>query len=592
MRSSLPAVPRIDSVWAAESSAGAEGSAGSEEPVAGGKAAGPEWPADLRLALEGLECTQPGLKALWGPDVDQALATNDAAPALWFARTSSAPLAVVARLFLLADAVPTASAEDALGADLVSALQAAGLLVPADDGESHPDDPHSGEYAGEGERRLVSSVSIAPYSLPVGVPRLVGRHKPDTLYLASDFGTLTRSEVLDGDFVLGLGGAGRTLIEITPREAVTTAADIGTGCGIQALALALHADTVIATDISERALEFTRLNAQINGIDNIETRQGSLLEPLRGQTVDLLVTNPPFVITPQAACGQFEYRDGGMPGDQLMRSLVRDIPHHLSDGGQAAMLGNWEAGQPDAEAGPAAWHKGAQNEVASVGDEAGAGVADEAAVGTAAAGQTSLMVIEREQLSPTAYAHTWIRDGGVVRASEKWNADTAAWLDDFASRGVEQIAFGWVRFKRSAGGAPVVAAHRVSGPLGANAAGVAAFLDTRMAMLEWLAGAEDSEVADTAFVRGSDIVEHRHHTPGSENPSVIEMAQGTGFGQTLTVDTALAAFIGVADGTMTLRTVAGALAALLEVDSDKLSQQLVEQVRDILPLGFVYPVLE
>lgn len=555
MRSSLPAVPRIDSVW----------------------------PAQLRVALEGLEYTQPGLKALWGPDVDHALSTNDAAPALWFARTSSASLAVVARLFLLADAVPAASAEDALGAELVSALQAAGLLVSPDAGESHSGDPSPGDYAEESERRLVSSVSIAPYSLPVGVPRLVGRRKPDTLYLASDFGTLTRPEVLDGDFVLGLGGAGRTLIETTPREAVTTAADIGTGCGIQALALALHADTVIATDISERALEFTRLNAKINGISNIETRQGSLLEPLRGQTVDLLVTNPPFVITPQAARGQFEYRDGGMPGDQLMRSLVRDIPHHLSDGGQAAMLGNWEVSQPDAEAGPSAWHKAAQDEAAS---------ADEAAVGSAAAGQTSLMVIEREQLSPTAYAHTWIRDGGVVRASDKWNADTAAWLDDFASRGVEQIAFGWVRFKRGAGSEPVVAAHRVSGPLGANAAGVAAFLDTRMAMLEWLAGAEDSEIADTAFVRGSDIVEHRHHTPGSENPSVIEMAQGTGFGQTLTVDTALAAFIGVADGTMTLRTVAGALAALLEVDSDKLCQQLVEQVRDILPLGFVYPVLE
>lgn len=556
---------------------------GSGEPTGGGQTAGSAWPAQLRVALEGLEYTQPGLKALWGPDVDHGLLTNDAAPALWFARTSSASLAVVARLFLLADAVPAASAEDALGAELVSALQAAGLLVSPDAGEPRSGDPSPGEYAEESERRLVSSVSIAPYSLPVGVPRLAGRRKPDTLYLASDFGTLTRPEVLDGDFVLGLGGAGRTLIEITPREAVTTAADIGTGCGIQALALALHADTVIATDISERALEFTRLSAEINGIGNIETRQGSLLEPLHGQTVDLLVTNPPFVITPQAARGQFEYRDGGMPGDQLMRSLVSDIPHHLSDGGQAAMLGNWEVGQPDAETGPSAWHKAAQDEAAS---------ADEAAVGTAAAGQTSLMVIEREQLSPTAYAHTWIRDGGVVRASEKWNADTAAWLDDFASRGVEQISFGWVRFKRGAGSEPVVAAHRVSGPLGANAAGVAAFLDTRMAMLEWLAGAEDSEIADTAFVRGSDIVEHRHHTPGSENPSVIEMAQGTGFGQTLTVDTALAAFIGVADGTMTLRTVAGALAALLEVDSDKLCQQLVEQVRDILPLGFVYPVLE
>ena len=575
MRSSLPAVPKIDSAGAAGMPAGSEAAAGSGEPAGRGQTAGSEWPSHLRSSLESLEYTQPGLKALWGPDVDQALLTNDAAPALWFARTSSASLAVVARLFLLADAVPTASAEDALGADLTSALRAAGLLVPADAGEPHSGDQHSGEYEVEGERRLVSSVSIVPYSLPVGVPRLVGRRKPDTLYLASDFGTLTQPTVLDGGYVLGLGGAGRTLIEVTPREAVTTAADIGTGCGIQALALALHADSVIATDISARALEFTRLNAQINGIDNIETRRGSLLEPLRGQAVDLLVTNPPFVITPQAARGQFEYRDGGLPGDQLMRSLVRDIPGHLTEGGQAAMLGNWEVAQSGAEAGPVAWHK--HEQTASVGS---------------AAGETSLMVIEREQLTPTAYAHTWIRDGGVARASGQWNADTAAWLDDFAARSVEQIAFGWVRFKRSAAASAFAAADRISGPLGANAAGLAAFLDTRMAMLEWLEGAEDSELAATAFVRGSDIVEHRHHEPGSENPSVIEMAQGTGFGQTLTVDTALAAFIGVADGSMTLRTVAGALAALLEVDSDKLCQQLVRQVRDILPLGFVYPVLE
>ena len=85
---------------------------------------------------------------------------------------------------------------------------------------------------------------------------------------------------------------------LTPREPVTTAADIGTGCGVQALLLARHAERVIATDISARALHLTALGAALAGATNIDLRQGSLLEPLT-EDVDLLVSNPPFVITPQ-----------------------------------------------------------------------------------------------------------------------------------------------------------------------------------------------------------------------------------------------------------------------------------------------------
>ncbi|MFP3471807.1 methyltransferase, partial [Micrococcus sp. SIMBA_144] len=77
----------------------------------------------------------------------------------------------------------------------------------------------------------------------------------------ADHGTLTTPDVLDGEFVLGLGGAGRTLVSITPRDHVGVAADIGTGCGIQALLLARHSDRVIATDISHRALRLAELSA-------------------------------------------------------------------------------------------------------------------------------------------------------------------------------------------------------------------------------------------------------------------------------------------------------------------------------------------
>ncbi|MBR7504227.1 methyltransferase, partial [Mycobacterium tuberculosis] len=80
-----------------------------------------------------------------------------------------------------------------------------------------------------------------------------------------------------------------------------------------------HAERVIATDISARALHLTALGAALAGATNIDLRQGSLLEPLP-EDVDLLVSNPPFVITPRTAAEavvpDFEYRDGGMSGDR------------------------------------------------------------------------------------------------------------------------------------------------------------------------------------------------------------------------------------------------------------------------------------
>uniref|UniRef100_UPI003FA6C520 hypothetical protein n=1 Tax=Rothia dentocariosa TaxID=2047 RepID=UPI003FA6C520 len=59
-----------------------------------------------------------------------------------------------------------------------------------------------------------------------------------------------------------------------------------------------------------------------------------------------MVSNPPFVITPRRADessdDQFTYRDGGLPGDDIVSTLIRRIPEILVPGGRAQMLGNWE----------------------------------------------------------------------------------------------------------------------------------------------------------------------------------------------------------------------------------------------------------
>ncbi|RAD08798.1 methyltransferase, partial [Burkholderia multivorans] len=101
----------------------------------------------------------------------------------------------------------------------------------------------------------------------------------------------------------------------------------------------------------------------------------------------------------------------------------------------------------------------------------------------------------------------------------------------------------------------------------------------------WLAQASDEEIAATAFTRSPDLVEHRHHVPGQEDPTSITLEQGIGFGQVFDLDTALAGFVSVADGSLTLRQTAAALAQLLDVDAAALEAQLIAQVRGLVGAG-------
>ena len=537
----------------------------------------PQLPAEVLAALRAVltesSFTAAGLRALWGSDIDAALSRNNAAPAIWFTSQdgATAPLATLARLFVLHQPVTRHAAEEAFGTDLLGELRTAGLLQPAQPEYSdQPDQPEPAAGGSGGSRRsagsLTSALALTPYPVPAGVP--AEQHHSDTVWLFSDHGTLTEPQALAGDFVLGVGGAGRTLAEITPRHRVRTALDLGTGCGIQAVLLGRHADTVIATDISPRALELTRLNAGLNGLENIETRLGSLFEPVQSETgpetFDLIVSNPPFVITPQGQTRTLEYRDGGKTGDTIMREILRRLPDHLTPDGHAALLGNWESTAAAHPAAPTDWVTDAH---------------------------THVSIIQRDTLDPVAYAETWIRDGGVPRASAAFNRDTAAWLSDFAARGVTEIGFGWVRMRKTAEvpAAPVRDFATLTGPLGANPDGIASYLDMRLGLLEWLAEASDDELLTTVFVRAEGLVEHRHFTPGADSPTAITLEQGTGFARELTIDPALAGFIGVADGSLTLGVIAGALAQLLDVDPEGLKAQLLEQVRELVPAGIVFP---
>lgn len=83
-----------------------------------------------------------------------------------------------------------------------------------------------------------------------------------------------------------------------PRGPVTKALDLETGCGIQALLISPHATHVTATDTNIGALAFARFNAALNGVTNVDFIEGDLFEPVGRNRFQLVVANPPFVISP------------------------------------------------------------------------------------------------------------------------------------------------------------------------------------------------------------------------------------------------------------------------------------------------------
>jgi ribosomal protein L11 methyltransferase (prmA) len=467
---------------------------------------------------------------------------------------------------------------------------------------------------------------------------MAGGERADVL-IASDWGEL--AGVIPGQsHVMPVGGATRTLAAMAAYGVGERVLDVGTGCGYHAILAALCGARVTATDVSARALAYARLNAALAGV-TIDFRCGSLLDPVR-ERYDVVVSNPPFVITPEAARtrGVRTYRDGGREGDSLLAELVGGLGEVLAPGGRAWLLGNWEIGGSRAPEGSVSVRSAPEdlgrdnsdcnlsNPDRSVPDHSGPDVVSDLSKPDRSGSDDSVSdrsvanlscpdwacgpaawipegldawVIQREVLAPPNYAEMWLRDGGQTPRDHGYEEAYAAWLEDFARRGVSGVGMGYIAVRAPQRYAPGQAGHdgppgmadprslwrpwrrfeELSGPAPADLHG---YLEGVWAQHDLLC-ADDSALLEARLICRA--IEHRLHAPGQAEPFMLKLAQIGGFAVEVQVTGSVAGVVGACDGELPLGSLCDAVAQLLGEPADDVQAEVLPAVRELIGLGIL-----
>jgi hypothetical protein len=423
---------------------------------------------------------------------------------------------VTIRLFLLGDDVDVDDARQLLPVDDMSALL---------------------ERSGS---RVTCPVEVAPHG------------DEDTDWWVVSARSDARGRPLRADHVLGVGGASTTLAQLTVRRTVTSALDVGTGCGVQALHLSRHATRVTATDVVPRALALAAATFALSGA-SVELAGGDLVDEVDDQLFDQVVCNPPFVVGPSR---QFAYRDSGGDADEMSRRAVRACASVLADGGVAQLLANWLHVRGED------WRDRVASWVTDLGCDA--------------------WLVQRDVQDPVGYVSTWSSDAG-----DYDETIAGEWLQWMRRHDVEGVGFGWVLLRRTTGPARVAveeATQPVDQPLGGE---LASWLDR----LDWLRERDDEALLEASLLAAPDL---RHDvTSGASAEGWQPLGQAlrldSGWRWALPCDDATAAIVAGCDGQTPLRRLASVLAIALGEPEDVVRTAVAATARGLLDRGLLLP---
>ena len=380
------------------------------------------------------------------------------------------------------------------------------------------------------------------------------------LLLASDFGPEVHRE-MSPNHVLGVGAASLTLAGLTVHRKVKTALDLGSGAGIQAFLAARHADSVIGTDTNPRALNFARFNAGLNGIDCVEWRQGSLYEPVAEQQFDLIVSNPPYVISPES---RFIFRDTNLPGDAVSEQVIRGAGGKLHEGAFACILFNWHHhDETDWDSRPRRW-------VSNTGCDG--------------------WLICFKSAEPLVYAADWLRTS-VGQSSPDYGRYLDEWMTYYEQMGIGRISAGAMIMRRRSRQTNWFRAHTIDKGRSTGSCGE---------QIERIFAAEDllQSLGDDHQLLGHSLLFDEHHR--LEHELTLEDGRWVVHGEHLyasegipfagNVDMYIANLLAGCDGRRTLRELIVAVASRMQAEPEELMPACLATVRKLLQAGFLSSV--
>lgn len=224
------------------------------------------------------------------------------------------------------------------------------------------------------------------------------------------------------DYVMGVGGSTTGLGMQMVRRPSRATLDLGCGCGTLGFLASKFSDRVVLADRSVRALDVARFNVALNGLSNIEVVETDFFSGVTGRVFDLIVSNPPFVISPGK---KFIYRDGGMEGDGVTQTVVKGCCEHLSEGGFAHIMCNW------------AHYKGTPWEDRLAGWTRGR--------------ETDMLVLRTSTRDPVEYAQQWLSETERHLSTEQMWTRLEEWVSAYRDQKIEAISGGLISLHKSPG---------------------------------------------------------------------------------------------------------------------------------------------
>ncbi|HYK91258.1 MAG TPA: class I SAM-dependent methyltransferase [Acidobacteriota bacterium] len=360
------------------------------------------------------------------------------------------------------------------------------------------------------------------------------------------------------DHVMGPSDSANFLSRLAIPRPCGHSLDLGTGSGLLALIEASQSRHVVATDVTPRAVAFARFNARLNGRTNIEVLQGDLFEPVAGRTFDRIISNPPFVISPET---RLVYLTGRGRGDALCRKIASGAPALLSEGGTLQMLCSWsEPVEGEWSDDLCKWFEGSGCDV---------------------------WVLRQSTRDAESYARGWMKVGTVGAAAyDPARLDT--WLRYFEREGIRSVGQGFVMMRRRSGANWFRA---FDGPPNLLASAGEAVIN-RIRALDFLAAVGSEEaLMDAVFAVAPSVSLTQECSPSPEGwtqvSATLRVTEGLGYVEE--VDAYIAELVAACDGRRSLREVITFVIARLGWTSSDIPTDTPALVRQLVDEGFLVP---